>query len=82
MTEPVRCFNATIAGQRRYPLTLLYHRIARGQVSHDKFRSTEGRLCSITLYAEFKEKSTGTIDAIRTMDKARNSAYYGAKIGI
>ena len=27
VTEPVHCFNATIAGQRRYPLTLLYHRI-------------------------------------------------------
>ena len=39
-------------------------------------------MCSITLYAEFKEKSIGTIDAIRTLDKARNSAYYGAKIGI
>ena len=33
-------------------------------------------------YVEFIEKSTGTIDAIRAMDKARNSAYYGAKIGI
>ena len=27
-------------------------------------------MCSITLYAEFKEKSIGTIDAIRALDEA------------
>ena len=30
-TEPVNCFNTAIAGHRRYPLRLLYHKISRVQ---------------------------------------------------
>ena len=30
-TEPVNCFNTTIAGHRRYPLKSLYHKIFRAQ---------------------------------------------------